>query len=210
MLSIRRRGNFNYMKLVISRVISTVIFGAILFVISVPVALSQKNKGLVVDGVSFENVLIGKSTMKDVIAQYGSNYQLEDLGGYSFELTYKALGLAFYGCQADPNKEIFDVTIIAPAKVRTSKGIVLGKTTLADVYRIYKKQGEKTFSDSDQEGIYFFISEEDDVDEIYKPIVTFPNLKAERLHNAKVIKRIELVERSGARQCDSMFPATGN
>ena len=51
-------------------------------------------------------------------------------------MTYKN-GLSFYLCQADKQQEIFDIEMRAPFKVKTSKGIVLGESTLDDVQRIY-------------------------------------------------------------------------
>ena len=191
--------------MILRKYISVGIYGAIFLSLSVPFALAQNRKGLIVDGVNFENILIGKTTMKEVKAKYGENYETNKNGDYSVEIIYKTLGLTFYACAADPNKEIFDIVFESPAAIKTSKGIILGKSTLGDVYRIYKSPGEKTYSDSDQPGMFFFVKTDDSSD-AYEPLIPEPDSKEEKVHKAKIIKRIELVELSGSRQCDAMFP----
>jgi hypothetical protein len=119
----------------------------------------------VVEGESLGNIKIGKSTAEDVQTVYGSNYKLVNHNKYSFEMIYKDLGLSFYYCQADPNKEIFVVEMEAPFKVVTKSGIVLGESTFADISRIYGG-GTTTYSDADQSGIYFYSTEDIDGDEL--------------------------------------------
>ena len=176
---------------------------AALFIITVFLAVSSlPAQSLILDeGDGFGDIKIGKSTMKDVISIYGDGYELIDHKKYSYEMVYKDLGLSFYSCQNDPNKEIFVVVFKSPAQVTTSKGIVLGQSTLGDVLRLYSKRGKRTYSDSDQKGVYFYVLEQKDPDEAYKP-ETFKKGTAEyELHIAKIIKRIELVEKGGLRQC---------
>lgn len=167
------------LKMNIKNKISASFFAAtaVLFgLLFAPSAGSQQPAGFAVAGERFDSVMIGTSTADHVIAAYGENYKLIDHRGYSYEMIYKDLGLGFYYCQNDPNREIFVVEIEAPSKTVTDKGIVLGKSTLADVLKIY---GEPTVLSGPQleyDGISFFDSEdtedEDDEDARTKPAVT--------------------------------------
>jgi hypothetical protein len=127
------------------------------------VSLAQSLEGFVNEGVSYDSILIGKSTENDVIATYGKDYKLINHKGYSYEMIYRNLGLSFYYCAADPNKEIFVIEIEPPSKAVTSKGIKLGESTFADVIELYGDGGE-TYSEADYDGVYFY-SGEDDEDE---------------------------------------------
>ena len=127
------------------------------------VSLAQSLEGFVTEGVSYDSILIGKSTESDVIATYGKDYKLIKHGAYSYEMIYKNLGLSFYYCAADPDKEIFVVEIEPPSKAVTSKGIKLGESTFADVNELYGDGGD-TYSEADYDGVYFY-SGEDDEDE---------------------------------------------
>lgn len=123
-------------------------------VVAFTVSLAQSREGFVLEGESFENILIGKSTMDDVIAAYGTNYELVKHRDYSNQIIYKNLGLSFYSCQADPNKEIFVVQIEAPFKAVTGRGITLGESTYADVVRLYGKVNESS-AGLEYQGVYF-------------------------------------------------------
>lgn len=48
-------------------------------------------------------------------------------------------GMSFYYCQKDRQREIFDIELRAPAIVKTAYGIVLSKSTIAEVKKIYGK-----------------------------------------------------------------------
>lgn len=232
----------------------------ILFAVALSICLSvaaasfaQSLKGLVTAGASYDNILIGKSTESDVTAYYGADYKLINHNNYSFEIIYKNLGLSFYYCAADPNKEIFTVEIESPSEAETDKGIKLGESTFADVSRIYG-DGTENYSEAEYDGIYFY-SEEDNneedaedariekkqpasdkeiaVESISEPLgersdqsiivldgVDISEAEANKLLQAekdqaelekeknrrKIVKRIELVENDGLRQCDSKFP----
>ncbi|HQX54369.1 MAG TPA: hypothetical protein PLP07_00475 [Pyrinomonadaceae bacterium] len=192
------------------RFVSKAIGGAFLLAAVAPMADAQKTKGLIVEGVSYEKVLIGKTTMQEVKTIYGKNYETFENGNYSVVISYKSLGLSFYACTQDPKKEIFDITFEAPAKVRSSKGIILGKSKLSDVFRIYEGQGEQTYSDSDQTGVLFFVREDSFGDDAYQTLSPDADAKEMRIHNAKIIKRIELIEATESRQCDAKFGPQSN
>ncbi|HMS40462.1 MAG TPA: hypothetical protein PKE69_09565, partial [Pyrinomonadaceae bacterium] len=105
-------------------------------------------------------------------------------GKYSFSISYPKLGMAFYYCQTDKSKEIFDIELRAPYKVKTSKGIILGKSTVADVKKIYGKSlgqaaGEKG-EDLEYRGVSFYYG---------------------TVGGKKIITVIDIVESGGIRQC---------
>lgn len=128
------------------------------------VTFAQNREGYVVEGESLDNILIGKSTMDDVVAIYGNDYKLIKHREYSYEMVYKNLGVSFYSCQADPNREIFSIYFQAPFRATTAQGIVLGKSSLADVFKIFGKANRSY----EFEGIAFFADETDYEEKIAK------------------------------------------
>lgn len=119
-------------------------------------SFAQSQEGFVTDGESLDSINIGKSTMDDVTAVYGNDYKLIKHREYSYEMVYKNLGLSFYSCQNDPNKEIFSIDIQAPFKATTAKGIILGESTFDDIFRAYGKWEETSSGfEYEKEGIYF-------------------------------------------------------
>jgi len=247
------------------------------------VSFAQTQMAEVVEGESLGSIKIGKSTAADVETAYGSNYKLVNHNKYSFEMIYKELGLSFYYCQADPNKEIFVVEMEAPFKAVTKSGIILGESTFADISRVYSG-GKTTYSDADFDGIYFYAAEDidgdeledarsqpqteelteitdetetdeteianfrrddaeaDESDEAEKPeaeeaveteetseteeIVenesesenqaqvddekSIPETEADKAEKSKIVRRFELVEKSGLRQCSELFAKRKN
>lgn len=128
------------------------------------------------EGVGIEGIVVGKSTMADVIKKFGKNYVKKTYEKYSFSINYPKLGLAFYYCQTDKRKEIFDIEIRAPYKAKTSKGIILGKSTLDDIYKIYGRSADGL----EYKGVNFF----------------YVNSRGK-----KIVTVIDIVENSGIRQC---------
>ncbi len=117
----------------------------------------QKTK-LVRDGRSIGAIKIGTSTESNVIENYGSQYRLVDHQKYSNEMIYEKTGLSFYYCYNDPKKEIFLVNMTLPYRAKTSKGIILGKSTLEDVFSVYGSSLESTAGFS-YPGISFYVAE---------------------------------------------------
>ena len=128
------------------------------------------------EGVGIDGVTVGSSTMADVIKKYGKNYVKKTYGKYSGSINYSKLGLAFYYCQADKSKEIFDIEIRAPYKAKTSKGVILGKSTLEEIYKIYGRSNDGL----EYKGVSFF----------------YANYKGK-----KTVTVIDIVENGGIRQC---------
>ena len=235
----------------------TILFFGVIFTIFASVgavSFAQSSEGFITEGVSIDDILIGKSTMDDVINIYGNDYKFITHKKYSYEMNYKNLGISFYTCQADPNKEIFSIHIQSPFKAITAKGIVLGESTLADILRTYGEWNESSSGfEYEKEGVYFHYEEETienepeknekksdsensnkdsentfiiDAQEVSNfrvgklnqanniEINKFENELAETLEQEdkkvedikkKVVKRIQLIEKSGLRQCYEKF-----
>ena len=88
-----------------------------------------------------------------------------------------ANGLSFYYCQKDRVQQIFVIEMRAPYEVRTAKGIVLSKSTLDDIKRVYGKAKEGLR----YRGVEFYYA---------------------RYRGKRVVSVIDIVENSGMRQCD--------
>lgn len=140
----------------------------------------QTNKIKVVrEGAGFDGITVGESTERDVIRKFGKNYKLKTHKKYSYQMIYPG-GVSFYICQTDKRKQIFDIELRAPFAARTSKGIVLGKSTLDDIYKIY---GRNRDGGLQYRGVNFY----------------YANYKGK-----KVVTVIDIVENAGIRQCDEM------
>ncbi|HEX5709651.1 MAG TPA: hypothetical protein VFX96_20400 [Pyrinomonadaceae bacterium] len=92
---------------------------------------------LLVEGWGVDNVVVERSTAAEVVAEYGEPDEVIKHKKYSREMAYKKLGLSFYYFYEDAEKKIFHIAAKRPFKGSTTKGIVLGESTVADVLRIY-------------------------------------------------------------------------
>lgn len=128
------------------------------------------------EGVGLEGLAVGRSTMADVVKKFGKGYKWTTHKKYSFQMTYPKLGLSFYMCQSDKRREIFDIEIRAPYRAKTGKGIILGKSTLEDIHRIYGKSKDGL----EYRGVSFY----------------YANFRGK-----KTVTVIDIVENSGIRQC---------
>lgn len=138
---------------------ATILVFGVIFLICASIGVgssAQTREGVITEGESLDSINIGKSTMDDVIAFYGADYKLIKHREYSYEMVYKNLGLSFYSCRNDPNKEIFTIDIQAPFKATTAKGIILGESTFEDISRVYGKWEKNSMGfEYEKEGLYF-------------------------------------------------------
>jgi len=138
----------------------------------------QTNKIKVVkEGVGFDGIRVGVSTQADVIKKLGKNYTLKTHKKYSYQMVYPG-GLSFYMCQSDKRKQIFDIELRAPFEAQTGKGIILGTSTLEDIYKTYGKNRDGGLQ---YRGVSFFY------------------VKSKGKNTVTVI---DIVENSGIRQCE--------
>lgn len=126
-------------------------------------------------GVGFDGIRIGKSTRADVIKKFGKNYKTVKHGSYSTQLKYTN-GMSFYYCQKDKKQQIFDIELRSPAKVKTAKGIILGKSTVSEA----KKKYGKPKNGLRFKGIEFYYT---------------------TIKGKEIITVIDIVETGGMRQC---------
>jgi hypothetical protein len=137
----------------------------------------QKNlPNIVREGKGIEGISVGVSSMDDVEKKFGKSYKLIPHKKYSYQMSYGALGLSFYACQSDPKKQIFVIEIKQPYKAKTSRGIILGSSTVEDIQKAYGKL---------KEGL------------AYRGIDFYYNT----IGGKKIVTEIDVVENTGIRQC---------
>jgi len=129
------------------------------------------------EGGGIDGITVGRSTMADAVRKFGKNYVKKTYGKYSYSINYPKIGLAFYYCQTDKKQEIFDIEIRAPYKAKTGKGIILSKSTLEDIYKIYGKNADGSLQ---YKGVNFFYA---------------------KVRGKNIVTVIDIVENGGIRQC---------
>ncbi len=143
--------------------------------LSLNVAAQKSSYKTATAGVGVDGLRVGKSTRADVIGKYGRNFTTKKYGMYSAQMIYRN-GMSFYYCQKDEQQEIFVIEMRSPARVKTFKGIVLGKTLVGDLRKKYgKPKNGLRFK-----GIEFYYT-------------TF--------RGKRVVSVIDIVENSGLREC---------
>jgi hypothetical protein len=152
----------------------------VLFLLAVTVNAQNKpksteNYNLIQEGKGMSGITVGRSTMNDVIKKFGKDYKWIENKKYSYQMTY-ANGLSFYICQSDKRKQIFVIEMRPPYKAKTSRGITMGKSTLAEVHKKYGKLKSGT----EYRGISFY----------YR-----------NLDGKNIITSMDVTENSGIRQC---------
>jgi len=128
------------------------------------------------EGVGVGGIRVGKSTSADVIKKYGKSFRREINKKYSYQLTYDRAGLSFYFCQNDIRDEVFLIEIKAPFMGRTSRGVVLGRSTKEETEKIYGKSPDGF----KYKGVHFYYN---------------------KYGRRNLITEIDVVENSGIRQC---------
>jgi hypothetical protein len=163
--------------------ISVLLFLICLFSINSIIAQDKKNNvklqetyNTIKEGKGMDGVTIGKSTMDDIVKKFGKDYKWVTNKKYSYQMTYEKQGLSFYMCQSDKKKQVFVIEMRPPYKAKTSKGIILGKSTLDEVHKTYGKLKKGT----EYRGISFY----------------YKNLKGKN-----IVTSMDITENSGIRQC---------
>lgn len=131
------------------------------------------------DGVGVGDIVVWKSTKKDVAKSFGDDFVWTKNKKYSFQMTYKELGVAFYICQSDKKQRVFVIEIKRPFKGKTSRGIEIGTSTEKDVLKLYGS-GSKKYKGKEYRGIEFY----------YTPT-----------KKGKIVTAVDVYEKSGIRQC---------
>jgi hypothetical protein len=160
------------------------IFSALICFLSLTAAAAnaQNNKpsaqkpNVIKEGSGIEGIVVGKSTMDDVIKKFGKDYNWITNKKYSYQMAYAKLGLSFYICQSDKRKEIFVIEIKSPYRAKTSRGVRLGQSTVEEIEKTYGKLK----SGLEYRGISFYYN---------------------RVGGKKIVSTIDVTENSGIRQC---------
>lgn len=112
----------------------------ILFVLTLPLLVqSQTLSTYVTAGLGVEGIAVGYSTKNSVTAKYGDGYQLIEHNKYSYEIKYEEHGLSFWYRFEDPEQKIFAISVWPKSRGFTGRGIVVGRSTLKDVFDAYGK-----------------------------------------------------------------------
>jgi hypothetical protein len=120
---------------------------------------SSRQWAYITEGVGISGIFINRSTASDVAAALGTKFTLHKHNEYSCSMEYADLGLAFYYCLRDKEKRIF---LIAVHHGMTQKGIIIGRSTLKDVYDAYGKEDDVTNNVYEYKGVQFYVESTDD------------------------------------------------
>ncbi|HYY41451.1 MAG TPA: hypothetical protein VE775_01890 [Pyrinomonadaceae bacterium] len=112
------------------------------------------SRQLISEGLGLGSVYVWHSMLDDVVAIYGKDYELVPHGEQTDEIRYAQLGLSFYYCRADQQKRIFDIECRAPFNGFTARGIVLGESTLRDVFKAYGQTEAHTNANDEAASVY--------------------------------------------------------
>jgi hypothetical protein len=89
------------------------------------------------EGIGIRGVVVGYSTMDSVVANYGKEFRLVEHGNDSSEIEYADLGLSFWYRHDDAEKKIYCITLKPPCECFTAHGILVGKSSIQDVFNAY-------------------------------------------------------------------------
>jgi len=164
------------------------------FIFCVCFASTMAQSAYVEEGVGIDGVIINKSSLADVIATYGEDYKIIEHNKYAYEARYKN-GLSFFYCFTDTDKKIYSIRVGSPYYGLTSKGIVVGESTVKDVFRLYgESEHYTTGSESwffEYKGVQFHIKfdsweDDDDLEKFLERKIIF--IDVERTDNGNCCK----------------------
>ena len=144
--------------------------------VSAQTKLTTEKYNVVREGGGVEGISVGRSSMDDVVKKFGKGYRWQVNKKYSYQMTYDRKGLSFYMCQSDKRKEIFLIEIKSPYKAKTSRGVILGKSTKEETEKIYGKPKDGF----EYRGVSFYYN---------------------KFKGRNLITEIDITENSGIRQC---------
>ncbi|HJP95423.1 MAG TPA: hypothetical protein VJ875_25975 [Pyrinomonadaceae bacterium] len=116
------------------------------------VAQAQRRAVYVTAGLGVEGITVGYSTKNSVTSKYGNDYALLEYNNYSYEIKYNDTGMSFWYRHDDPEQKIFSIGFRPESGAFTGRGIVVGRSTLQDVFNAY---GKSEFSTTSAEETWF-------------------------------------------------------
>jgi hypothetical protein len=97
-------------------------------------------------GLGIDGITVGYSTKNSVTSKYGDDYALIEHNHYSYEIRYRDTGMSFWYRYEDPEQRIFVIGLRRESRAFTGRGIVVGHSSLQDVFNAYGKSESYTTS----------------------------------------------------------------
>jgi hypothetical protein len=122
-------------------------------------SLIRSGYKLIVPGIGFDSVEVGKTSFENIVSKFGKTYEKINHNKYSTEIFYKDLGLSFYFYYKKKLGKVFCIHLSAPFKGVTSKGIVVNESEMRDVIKFYGPPhyfSTDTNSWNEYDGVKFF------------------------------------------------------
>lgn len=95
-------------------------------------------------GLGIDGITVGYSTKNSVTSKYGDDYVLIEHDHYSYEIRYRNTGMSFWYRYEDPEQRIFSIALRPESRAFTGRGIVVGRSSLKDVFNAYGKSDPST------------------------------------------------------------------
>ena len=125
----------------------------ILLVVTVTLLVQAQTQPIYVTaGIGVDGIAVGYSTKNSVTAKYGEQFQLVEHNKHSYEMKYEAQGISFWYRFEDPQQKIFAISVWPKSRGFTAADIVVGRSTLKDVFDAY---GKAEFSTTDNNKTWF-------------------------------------------------------
>jgi hypothetical protein len=104
-------------------------------------------------GFGIDGITVGYSTKNSVTSKYGDDYALIEHNHYSYEIRYRDTGMSFWYRYEDPEQRIFSIGLRPESRAFTGQGIVVGRSSLQDVFNAYGKS--ESYTTSAEESWFF-------------------------------------------------------
>jgi len=110
-------------------------------------------------GIEEISIIIDSSKISDVIAIFGTDYNLTE-NKITTNYRYEKIGLTFQIDPYDKNQIVRSISVESPFEAKTENGIVLNKSSMKDVLNTYDDKGcftSNSYAWNTQDGISFYI-----------------------------------------------------
>lgn len=138
------------------------IFCTINFIVWINIAFSQTNLIIPTKGIEGNPVVIDSTNISEVINLYGKDFLKTEKSWGTYYL-YDKIGLTFEINPFDKNQIVRSIYAESPFQAITSNGIVLNKSSMNDVWKLYNNNGcytGKNDAYSPQKGVTFYINKD--------------------------------------------------
>ena len=112
---------------------------SLLLVLTVMLLVQSPQRIYVTAGLGIDGIAVGYSTKTTVVAKYGAEDSLTEHNKYSYEMKYLDEGISFWYRSDDADQKIFAISLWPESRAFTGRGIVVGQSTLKDVFDAYGK-----------------------------------------------------------------------